>query len=378
MKRGIALFLTLVLALSFTAIGEGAMTTEDWMIAEAIELAGRIQALGADEAYGRMYTADETLLSFGSTAAQMTIPDASKATVTYLNLDAFLLNGAGLTVEFSEEGKHAMNAQFGGTLLLMTASTLGTVATAGASIYRVDEVYPGFDAFPNAIVLLDCDTAMVGVAFSMGDNGVVTANAMLLPTGMTPMFSALQMSAAPMESRTLPRPEGDDWYKAAALDAAARLRLLMADKMYAEGMGLTDDLMEMVNGYAAETDAGMECVDELLFPSSANLPMLASASELTKQLVRKGLPSQVTTFLLARSSVAALSVGSAVSETLYYSDIPDFESRVVFVDAKTFVAGVSFSSMGKGVVRVHAIPMPADILNGFSAADVLAAIGIAN
>ena len=66
-----------------------------------------------------------------------------------------------------------------------------------------------------------------------------------------------------------------------------------------------------------------------------------------------------------------------VNATLYYSGFMDFESRVVFVDAKTFIAGVSLTNMGKGVVSVRAIPMPADILNDFSEADIPNMLGMA-
>ena len=81
--------------------------------------------------------------------------------------------------------------------------------------------------------------------------------------------------------------------------------------------------------------------------------------------------------LLARKGVTELSAGSMVNATLYYSGFSDFESRVVFVDAKTFTAGVSFTNMGKGVVCARAIPMPADILNDFSETDIPNMLGMA-
>ena len=108
MKRGIAMLLALLLALSFAA-AESPVPTEEWMIGETIELAKRIHALGADEAYGRMYSSDEQILSVGKTAAQMTIPDASKATVIYVDMNSFLPSAAGTAVTLSDEAAHAMN-----------------------------------------------------------------------------------------------------------------------------------------------------------------------------------------------------------------------------------------------------------------------------
>ena len=63
--------------------------------------------------------------------------------------------------------------------------------------------------------------------------------------------------------------------------------------------------------------------------------------------------------------------------TANFSGFSDFESRVVFVDAKTFTAGVSFTNVGKGVVCVRAIPMPADILKDFSETDIPNMLGMA-
>ena len=159
MKRGIAMLLAFLLALSFAAAAESPASTEEWMVGETIELAKRIQELGADEAYGRMYSSDEQILSVGGTAAQMTIPDASKATVIYVDMNSFLMSAAGTAVTLSDEAAHAMNMQFGSILLQMTGSAYGVYATAGMSVYHAEEVYPGFDAFANAVVLLDCGTA---------------------------------------------------------------------------------------------------------------------------------------------------------------------------------------------------------------------------
>ena len=369
MKRGIAMLLALLLALSFAA-AESPVPTEEWMIGETIELAKRIQALGADEAYGRMYSSDEQILSVGKTAAQMTIPDASKATVIYVDMNSFLPSAAGTAVTLSDEAAHAMNMQFGSILLQMTVSTYGVYATAGASVYHAEEVYPGFDAFANAVVLLDCDTATIGAAFSMTDNGVVTATAKLLPAGAMNAYLAFGMPSVQTESRTIQAAEGDDWYKTAALDAEARLKLLMSDEMYVEGMGASDEIKAVLDGYAAGEDAGMECVREIV-PSKDILPNVSFENETQKRFMTENLSSQVPTILLARKGVAELSAGNMVNATLYYSGFADFESRVVFVDAKTFTAGVSFTNMGKGVVCVRAIPMPADILKDFVETDVL-------
>lgn len=376
MKRGIAMLLAFLLALSFAAAAESPASTEEWMVGETIELAKRIQALGADEAYGRMYSSDEQILSVGGTAAQMTIPDASKATVAYLSLNALMMNGAGLALEFSEEAGRALNAQIGGMLLQMTANAYGVYATAGTSVYHAEEVYTGFDAFPSAVVLLDCDTAAVGAAFSMRDNGVVTATAMLLPAGVSDMFSAIGAPAAPVESRTIQAADGDEWYKTAALDAAARLKLLMSDAMYVEGMGASDEIKAVLDGYAAGEDAGMECVREII-PSKDILPNMSFENETQKRFMAENMASQVPTMLLARKGVTELSAGSMVNTTLYYSGFSDFESRVVFVDAKTFTAGVSLTNIGKGVVCVRAIPMPADILKDFSETDIPNMLGMA-
>lgn len=376
MKRGIAMLLAFLLALSFAAAAESPASTEEWMIVETIELAKRIQALGADEAYGRMYSSDEQILSAGGTAAQMTIPDASKATVIYVDMNSFLMSAARTAVTLSDEAAHAMNMQFGSILLQMTGSAYGVYATAGMSVYHAEEVYPGFDAFANAVVLLDCGTATIGAAFSMTDNGIVAATAKLLPAGAMNAYLAINMPSVQTESRTIQAAEGDEWYKTAALDAAARLKLLMSDAMYVEGMGASDEIKAVLDGYAAGEDAGMECVREII-PSKDILPNMSFENETQKQFMTENLASQVPTMLLARKGVTELSAGSMVNATLYYSGFSDFESRVVFVDAKTFIAGVSLTNMGKGVVSVRAIPMPADILKDFSETDIPNMLGMA-
>lgn len=376
MKRGIALLLAFLLALSFAAAAESPASTEEWMVGETIELAKRIQALGADEAYGRMYSSDEQILSVGRTAAQMTIPDASKATVIYVDMNSFLMSAAGTAVTLSDEAAHAMNMQFGSILLQMTGSAYGVYATAGMSVYHAEEVYPGFDAFANAVVLLDCGTAMIGAAFSMTDNGIVAATAKLLPAGAMNTYLAINMPSVQTESRTIQAAEGDEWYKTAALDAAARLKLLMSDAMYVEGMGASDEIKAVLDGYAAGEDAGMECVREII-PSKDILPNMSFENETQKRFMAENMASQVPTVLLVRKGVTELSAGSMVNATLYYSGFSDFESRVVFVDAKTFTAGVSFTNMGKGVVCVRAIPMPADILKDFSETDIPNMLGMA-
>ena len=375
MKRGIALLLALLLALSFAAAAESPASTEEWMIGETIELAKRIHALGADETYGRMYSSDEQILSVGKTAAQMTITDASKATVIYVDMNSFLMSAAGTAVTLSDEAAHAMNMQFGSILLQMTGSAYGVYATAGMSVYHAEEVYPGFDAFANAVVLLDCGTATIGVAFSMTDNGIVAATAKLLPAGAMNAYLAINMPSVQTESRTIQAAEGDEWYKTAALDAAARLKLLMSDAMYVEGMGASDEIKAVLDGYAAGEDAGMECVREII-PSKDILPKMSFENE-TQKFMAENMASQVPTMLLARKGVTELSAGSMVNATLYYSGFSDFESRVVFVDAKTFTAGVSLTNMGKGVVCVRAIPMPADILKDFSETDIPNMLGMA-
>lgn len=376
MKRGIALLLAFLLALSFAAAAESPASTEEWMVGETIELAKRIQALGADEAYGRMYSSDEQILSVGRTAAQMTIPDASKATVIYVDMNSFLMSAAGTAVTLSDEAAHAMNMQFGSILLQMTGSAYGVYATAGMSVYHAEEVYPGFDAFANAVVLLDCGTAMIGAAFSMTDNGIVAATAKLLPAGAMNTYLAINMPSVQTESRTIQAAEGDEWYKTAALDAAARLKLLMSDAMYVEGMGASDEIKAVLDGYAAGEDAGMECVREII-PSKDILPNMSFENETQKRFMAENMASQVPTVLLVRKGVTELSAGSMVNATLYYSGFSDFESRVVFVDAKTFIAGVSLTNMGKGVVSVRAIPMPADILKDFSETDIPNMLGMA-
>ncbi len=376
MKRGIAMLLALLLALSFTAAAEASTSTEEWMIGETIELAKRIQALGADEAYGRIYSSDEQILSVGKTAAQMTIPDASKATVIYADINSFLLSAAETTVTLSDEATHAMNMQFGSILLQMTASTYGVYAAAGMNVYHAEEVYPGFGVFANAVVLLDCDAATIGAAFSMTDNGVVTATAKLLPAGAMNAYLAFGMPSVQTESRTIQAAEGDDWYEAAALDAAARLKLLMSDGMYVEGMGASDEIKAVLDGYAAGEDAGMECVREIV-PSKDILPHMSFENETQKRFMTENLASQLPTILLGRKGAAELAAGGVVNAALYYSGFPDFESRVVFVDAKTFIAGVSLTNMGKGVVCVRAIPMPDDILNDFSETDIPDMLGMA-
>lgn len=377
MKRSIAMLLALLLAFSSAALAEPSVSTEEWMIGETIELAKRIQALGADEAYGKLYTSDEQILSTGRTAAQMTIPDASGATVAYLNLDALLMNEAGVTLELSEEAEHALNAQFGSILLQMSVSSYGVYAVAGTSIYRAEEVYPGFDAFSNALVLLDCGTATVGAAFSMRDNGIVTADARLLPAGISAMLSAYGMPGTPVDSRALPAASGEEWYKAAALDAAARLKLLMSDALYVESMGASDESKTIIDGYAAGMDSDMEYILEMVLPSEGFMFEAAAMSEENRQLMRRRYASQAVTYLLARQGTASLSAGSMMSEALYYGDVSDFADRVVFVDAKTFIAGVAFSNMGKGVVRVEVMPLPADTLKDFSETDVLDIFGLA-
>lgn len=369
MKRGIAMLLAFLLALSFAAAAESPASTEEWMVGETIELAKRIQELGADEAYGRMYSSDEQILSVGGTAAQMTIPDASKATVIYVDMNSFLMSAAGTAVTLSDEAAHAMNMQFGSILLQMTGSAYGVYATAGMSVYHAEEVYPGFDAFANAVVLLDCGTATIGAAFSMTDNGIVAATAKLLPAGAMNAYLAINMPSVQTESRTIQAAEGDEWYKTAALNAAARLKLLMSDAMYVEGMGASDEIKAVLDGYAAGEDAGMECVREII-PSKDILPNMSFENETQKRFMAENMASQVPTMLLARKGVTELSAGSMVNATLYYSGFSDFESRVVFVDAKTFTAGVSFTNMGKGVVCARAIPMPADILKDFSETDI--------
>lgn len=376
MKRGIAMLLAFLLALSFAAAAESPASTEEWMVVETIELAKRIQALGADEAYGRMYSSDEQILSVGGTAAQMTIPDASKATVIYVDMNSFLMSAAGTAVTISDEAAHAMNMQFGSILLQLTGSAYGVYATAGMSVYHAEEVYPGFDAFANAVVLLDCGTAMIGAAFSMTDNGIVAATAKLLPAGAMNAYLAINMPSVQTESRTIQAAEGDEWYKTAALDAAARLKLLMSDAMYVEGMGASDEIKAVLDGYAAGEDAGMECVREII-PSKDILPNMSFENETQKRFMAENMASQVPTVLLARKGVTELSAGSMVNATLYYSGFSDFESRVVFVDAKTFTAGVSLTNMGKGVVCVRAIPMPADILKDFSETDIPNMLGMA-
>lgn len=376
MKRGIALLLAFLLALSFAAAAESPASTEEWMVGETIELAKRIQALGADEAYGRMYSSDEQILSVGRTAAQMTIPDASKATVIYVDMNSFLMSAAGTAVTLSDEAAHAMNMQFGSILLQMAGSAYGVYATAGMSVYHAEEVYPGFDAFANAVVLLDCGTAMIGAAFSMTDNGIVAATAKLLPAGAMNTYLAINMPSVQTESRTIQAAEGDEWYKTAALDAAARLKLLMSDAMYVEGMGASDEIKAVLDGYAAGEDAGMECVREII-PSKDILPNMSFENETQKRFMAENMASQVPTVLLVRKGVTELSAGSMVNATLYYSGFSDFESRVVFVDAKTFIAGVSLTNMGKGVVSVRAIPMPADILKDFSETDIPNMLGMA-
>ena len=376
MKRGIAMLLAFLLALSFAAAAESPASTEEWMIVETIELAKRIQALGADEAYGRMYSSDEQILSVGGTAAQMTIPDASKATVIYVDMNSFLMSAAGTAVTLSDEAAHAMNMQFGSILLQMTGSAYGVYATAGMSVYHAEEVYPGFDAFANAVVLLDCGTVTIGAAFSMTDNGIVAATAKLLPAGAMNAYLAINMPSVQTESRTIQAAEGDEWYKTAALNAAARLKLLMSDAMYVEGMGASDEIKAVLDGYAAGEDAGMECVREII-PSKDILPNMSFENETQKRFMAENMASQVPTMLLARKGVTELSAGSMVNATLYYSGFSDFESRVVFVDAKTFTAGVSFTNVGKGVVCVRAIPMPADILKDFSETDIPNMLGMA-
>lgn len=375
MKRGIAMLLAFLLALSFAAAAESPASTEEWMVVETIELAKRIQALGADEAYGRMYSSDEQILSVGGTAAQMTIPDASKATVLYFDMNSFLMSAAGTAVTLSDEAAHAMNMQFGSILLQMTGSAYGVYATAGMSVYHAEEVYPGFDAFANAVVLLDCGTATIGAAFSMTDS-IVAATAKLLPAGAMNTYLAINMPSVQTESRTIQAAEGDEWYKTAALDAAARLKLLMSDAMYVEGMGASDEIKAVLDGYAAGEDAGMECVREII-PSKDILPNMSFENETQKRFMAENMASQVPTVLLARKGVAELSAGSMVNATLYYSGFSDFESRVVFVDAKTFTAGVSLTNMGKGVVCVRAIPMSADILKDFSETDIPNMLGMA-
>ncbi len=377
MKRSLAMLLALLLAFSSAALAEPSVSTEEWMIGETIELAKRIQALGADEAYGKLYASDEQILSTGRTAAQMTIPDASGATVAYLDLNALLMNEAGFALELSGEAEHALNAQFGSILLQMSVSSYGVYAAAGTSIYRAEEVYPGFDTFSNALVLLDCGTATVGAAFSMRDNGIVTADAKLLPAGVSAMLSAYGMPETPVDSRALPAASGEEWYKAAALDAAARLKLLMSDELYVESMGPSDESKTIIDGYAAGTDSNMEYIFEMVLPSEGFMFEAASMSEENRQLVRRRYSSQAVTYLLARQGAASLSAGSMMSEALYYGDVSDFSDRVVFVDAKTFIAGVAFSSMGKGVVRVEAMPLPADTLENFSETDVLDIFGLA-
>ncbi len=376
MKRGIAMLLALSLAFSFAAFAEPSASTEEWMIGETIELAKRIQVLGADEAYGRLYTSDEQILSSGTAAAQMTIPDASKATVLYLNLDALLMDGAGLTLELSEEAEHVMKAQLGSILLQMTASGFGVYATAGMAIYQAEEVYPGFDSFSGAVVLLDCGTATIGAAFSMRESGVVTADARLLPAGAAAMLSTFSMPETPIESRAFPTTAaGEEWYKATALDAAARLKLLMSDKLYVESMGPSDESKAIIEGYAAGQGTDMKCIFDIVLPNEGFMSD-AAMSEEVRQLVRRKYASQAVTFLLARKSETALSAGSMMSETLYCSGISDFEDRVMFVDANSFIAGVSFSNMGKGVVRVQAMPMPADALKDYSETDMLEIFGL--
>ena len=376
MKRGIAMLLAFLLALSFAAAAESPASTEEWMVGETIELAKRIQELGADEAYGRMYSSDEQILSVGGTAAQMTIPDASKATVIYVDMNSFLMSAAGTAVTLSDEAAHAMNMQFGSILLQMTGSAYGVYATAGMSVYHAEEVYPGFDAFANAVVLLDCGTAKIGAAFSMTDNGIVAATAKLLPAGAMNAYLAINMPSVQTESRTIQAAEGDEWYKTAALNAAARLKLLMSDAMYVEGMGASDEIKAVLDGYAAGEDAGMECVREII-PSKDILPNMSFENETQKRFMAENMAYQVPTVLLARKGVTELSAGIMVNATLYYSGFSDFESRVVFVDAKTFIAGVSLTNMGKGVVCVRAIPMPADILKDFSETDIPNMLGMA-
>ena len=210
----------------------------------------------------------------------------------------------------------------------------------------------------------------------MTDNGIVAATAKLLPAGAMNAYLAINMPSVQTESRTIQAAEGDEWYKTAALDAAARLKLLMSDAMYVEGMGASDEIKAVLDGYAAGEDAGMECVREII-PSKDILPNMSFENETQKRFMAENMASQVPTVLLARKGVTELSAGSMVNATLYYSGFSDFESRVVFVDAKTFIAGVSLTNMGKGVACVRAIPMPADILKDFSETDIPNMLGMA-